>query len=44
MIGFKRIYDRLIYLRNLESRKEDVKRLIDEAGKLTDDVVVGQKS
>lgn len=39
----RELYERLIYLRNLESRKEDVKRLIDEAGKLTDDVVVALK-
>lgn len=31
--------DRLSYLRNLESRKEDIKRLIDEQGKLTDEIV-----
>ena len=30
------LYERLIYLRNLESRKEEVLRLIDEQGKLTD--------
>lgn len=30
--------DRLTYLRNLESRKEEVIRLIDEQGKLTDDL------
>ena len=29
--------DRLTYLRTLESRKEDVIRLIDEQGKLTDE-------
>jgi uncharacterized protein len=30
--------DRLIYLKNLESRKEEVIRLIDEQGKLTEDL------
>ncbi|HOJ11830.1 MAG TPA: Tex family protein [Clostridiales bacterium] len=39
----RELYERLIYLRNLESRKEDVKRLIDEAGKLTGDIVVALK-
>ena len=32
------LYDRLIYLRNLEARKEEVIRLIDEQGKLTEDL------
>ena len=31
-------YDRLTYLRNLEQRKEEVIRLIDEQGKLTDEL------
>jgi len=31
--------DRLEYLRNLEKRKEDVKRTIEEQGKLTDEIV-----
>lgn len=31
--------DRLTYLRNLQSRKEDVKRIIEEQGKLTDAIV-----
>ena len=31
--------ERLTYLRNLENRKEEVKRLIDEQGKLTDELV-----
>ena len=31
----RELYDRLVYLRNLESRKEEVRRLIDEQGKLT---------
>lgn len=32
------LYDRLTYLRNLESRKEEVIRLIDEQGKLTEEL------
>lgn len=30
--------DRLTYLRNLETRREDVKRIIDEQGKLTEEI------
>ncbi len=32
------LFDRLTYLRNLEKRKEEVIRLIDEQGKLTDEL------
>ncbi|QUH18985.1 Tex family protein [Alkaliphilus sp. B6464] len=32
------LYDRLIYLRNLEARKEEVIRLINEQGKLTEEL------
>lgn len=32
------LYDRLLYLRNLEERKEEVIRLIDEQGKLTEEL------
>lgn len=32
------LYERLTYLRNLETRKEEVIRLIDEQGKLTDEL------
>lgn len=32
------LYDRLIYLRNLEDRKEEVLRLIEEQGKLTEEL------
>ena len=32
------LYDRLTYLRNLEARKEEVIRLIEEQGKLTEDL------
>lgn len=31
--------DRLIYLRNLQSRKEDVKRIIEDQGKLTEEII-----
>lgn len=31
--------DRLTYLRNLQSRKEDVKRIIEEQGKLTEEII-----
>lgn len=32
------LYDRLVYLRNLEARKEEVIRLIEEQGKLTEEL------
>lgn len=32
------LYDRLVYLRNLETRKEEVIRIIDEQGNLTDEL------
>ena len=34
----RKFQERLIYLRNLKERKEDVLRLIDEQGKLTDEI------
>ncbi|MCT4605071.1 MAG: RNA-binding transcriptional accessory protein [Marinisporobacter sp.] len=34
----RELYDRLVYLRNLEARKEEVIRLIEEQGKLTEDL------
>ena len=34
----RELYDRLIYLRNLETRREEVLRLISEQGKLTDEI------
>ena len=34
----RNLFDRLTYLRNLEKRKEEVIRLIDEQGKLTDEL------
>ncbi|MBO4235580.1 MAG: hypothetical protein J5928_03965 [Firmicutes bacterium] len=34
----RELSERLIYLRGLEERKEDVIRLIEEQGKLTDDL------
>ncbi len=36
----RRFYDRLIYLRNLESRKNDVIRIIEEQGKLTKEIKI----
>ncbi len=33
-------YDKLVYLRNLQSRKEDVVRIIEEQGKLTDEIKI----
>ena len=37
-IVLRDFYDRLNYLRNLETRKEEIIRLIDEQGKLTDEL------
>jgi len=34
----RELYDRLVYLRNLESRKEEVRRLIEEQGKLSEEI------
>ena len=34
----RNFFERLTYLRNLQSRKEDVIRLIDEQGKLTEEL------
>jgi len=34
----REFYDRLVYLRNLEERRNDVRRLIEEQGKLTDEI------
>jgi len=34
----RELHDRLVYLRNLENRKEEIRRLIDEQGKLTDEI------
>ena len=36
----RNLSERLNYLRNLETRKEEIKRLIDEQGKLTDELTV----
>lgn len=38
-VQLRDFYDRLTYLRNLVERKDDIKRLIDEQGKLTDEIV-----
>jgi uncharacterized protein len=35
----RELYERLEYLRNLEARREDVHRLIEEQGKLTEEIV-----
>ena len=37
-VTLRELFDRLTYLRNLESRKEDVTRIIEEQGKLTDEI------
>ena len=37
-VTLRGLYDRLTYLRNLESRKEDVTRIIEEQGKLTNEI------
>jgi len=34
----RELYDRLVYLRNLENRRQEVLKLIDEQGKLTDEI------
>lgn len=39
-IKLRELDEKLTYLRNLEKRKEDVIRLIDEQGKLTDDLKI----
>ncbi len=35
----RELYERLVYLRNLDERREDVRRLIDEQGKLTEEII-----
>ncbi|MCE0612646.1 Tex family protein [Clostridioides difficile] len=37
-VTLREFYEKLMYLRNLQSRKDDVVRLIDEQGKLTDGI------
>jgi len=37
-VVLRELYERLVYLRNLEQRKEEVIRLIEEQGKLTDEL------
>ncbi len=39
-VTLRAFYDKLIYLRNLQSRKEDVIRIIDEQGKLTSEIKI----
>ena len=36
----RNLNDRLVYLRSMEERKEEIKRLIDEQGKLTEELVL----
>lgn len=38
-VVLRQFNDRLTYLKNLQSRKEDVKRIIEEQGKLTEEIV-----
>ncbi|MEG1870945.1 MAG: Tex-like N-terminal domain-containing protein, partial [Peptostreptococcaceae bacterium] len=38
-VTLRAFYDKLTYLRNLQSRKDDVRRIIEEQGKLTDELV-----
>ena len=38
-VTLRAFYDKLVYLRNLQSRKDDVKRIIEEQGKLTEEIV-----
>ena len=37
-ITLRAFYDKIMYLRNLQSRKEDVVRIIEEQGKLTEEI------
>lgn len=37
-VTLREFHDKLMYLRNLQSRKEDVVRIIEEQGKLTDEI------
>ena len=37
-VTLRAFYDKLIYLRNLQSRKDDVQRIIQEQGKLTEEL------
>ncbi|WP_270942643.1 Tex family protein [Romboutsia lituseburensis] len=39
-VTLREFYDKLIYLRNLQSRKDDVVRIIEEQGKLTEEIKV----
>jgi len=38
-VVLRNLYERLTYLRNLQNRREEIIRLIDEQGKLTDELV-----
>ena len=35
----RKLYDRLVYLRNIKARREEIIRLIDEQGKLNDELI-----
>lgn len=39
-VTLREFHDKLVYLRNLQSRKEDVLRIIEEQGKLTEEIKV----
>ena len=39
-VTLREFHEKLLYLRNLQSRKEDVIRIIDEQGKLTDEIKI----
>ncbi len=36
----RELHERLVYLRNFEQRRNDIKRLIEEQGKLSDEIVI----
>ena len=38
-VTLRAFYDKLVYCRNLQGRKDDVKRIIEEQGKLTEEIV-----
>lgn len=39
-VTLREFHDKLVYLRNLQSRKEDVLRIIEEQGKLTEEIKI----
>ena len=42
-VTLREFYEKLIYLRNLQGRKEDVLRIIEEQGKLTEEIKLNRK-